>query len=95
LHWQKTVHGYSGIRPVTHGILYDELRGFPDGTSLDHLERMGVTYVIVHSAWFPPAEWERFEQRLPGFSDRLHLEYTDPAGRVYSLPRRSLNPVTE
>jgi hypothetical protein len=95
LHWQKTVHGYSGWRPPAHQGLYDELRSFPDLQSLEHLEQLGVTYVIVHSESFPPEQWERFEQRLPGFSDRLHLEYTDPAGRVYSLPRRSLNPVIE
>jgi hypothetical protein len=95
LHWQKTVHGYSGWLPATHGALYEELRNFPDAQSLEHLEQLGVTYVIVHSEWFPPEEWERFQKRLHGFNDRLKVEYTDPAGRVYSLRKRSVNPAIE
>jgi hypothetical protein len=91
LHWQKTVHGYSGWLPAAHRALYDELRNFPDARSLEHLEQIGVTYVIVHNEWFPPAQWERFEKRLHGFDGRLKLEYMDPAGRVYSLRQRSVN----
>ena len=55
-HWQKTVHGYSGIRPALHEQLYDQLKGFPSEDSVRHLAQLGVTYVIVHSSWFPPEE---------------------------------------
>jgi hypothetical protein len=85
VHWQKTVHGYSGWLPATHGALYEKLRRFPDEQSLEHLQQLGVTYVIVHTEWFPPDEWTRFEQRVRSFDARLKLEYMDAAGRVYSL----------
>jgi hypothetical protein len=85
VHWQKTVHGYSGWLPATHAALYEKLRRFPDEQSLEHLQQLGVTYVIVHTGWFPPDEWTRFEERARSFDARLKLEYLDPEGRVYSL----------
>ena len=55
-HWQKTVHGFSGIRPALHDELYRQLESFPSEESVRHLAQLGVTYVIVHSSWFPPEE---------------------------------------
>jgi hypothetical protein len=87
-HWQKTVNGYSGWLPATHRALYEELRNFPDAQSVEHLEQIGVTYVIVHRDMFAPAEWKRFETQLGAFDGRLKLEYMDPSGQVFSLPKR-------
>jgi hypothetical protein len=88
LHWQKTVHGYSGILPAAHAELYQELRNFPDTASLSHLEQLDVTYVIAHLEWFPAQEREAFEKRIMEFPDALKLEYEDATGRVYSLRKR-------
>ncbi len=66
-HWQKTVHGYSGIRPALHEELYDELRTFPSEDSVRHLAQLGVTYVVVHSSWVPQEEWRLVGERLPAF----------------------------
>ena len=87
-HWQKTVHGYSGIRPELHERLYRELRTFPDQASLDHLAALGVTYVVVHIDMYQePGEWEAVEQRLTQYASRLRLEFHDKSSRVYSLTR--------
>ena len=86
-HWQKTVHGYGGIRPYLHSVLYEELDKFPDTLSLQHLLDLGVTYVIVHIDMYPPEDWVRIDERLGAFGDRLELRYSDPAGRVYALRR--------
>ncbi len=94
VHWQKMVNGYSGWLPGTHRDLYEELRNFPDAQSLGHLEQLGVTYVIVHTELFAPAEWKRFETKLGTFDGRLKLEYMDPSGQVFSLPQRQ-NAVNE
>jgi hypothetical protein len=85
LHWQKTVHGYSGILPASHEVLYKELRNFPDEQSLQHLKQLGVTYVIAHTDRFPPNELARFEEGVRSFDAQLRLEFLEPAGRVYSL----------
>ncbi|MDE3154430.1 MAG: hypothetical protein KGN76_04970 [Acidobacteriota bacterium] len=84
-HWQKTVQGYSGFRPPELQRLYVELTRFPDETSLDHLARLGVQYVVVHTDLYPPGEWPAVEARLVTFRDRLTLVHADGAGRVYEL----------
>ncbi len=86
-HWQKTVHGFSGIRPALHEELYDQLRTFPSEDSVRHLAQLDVTYVIVHSSWFPEEERRLVEERLPAFGSWLTLEYMDPDSRVYSIHR--------
>ena len=88
-HWQKTVHGFSGIRPALHDELYRQLESFPSEESVRHLAQLGVTYVIVHSSWFPPEERGSIEERLPRFASSLTLEYVDADSRVYSVHRRS------
>jgi hypothetical protein len=89
-HWQRTVHGYSGIRPALHEQLYRDLRRFPDDRSLDALASLGVTYVVVHSdQYHQPGEWEAVAERLTAYTSRLTLEYQDKSARVYSITRRT------
>jgi hypothetical protein len=88
-HWQKTVHGFSGIRPALHEELYAQLRGFPSEASIRHLAQLDVTYLIVHGSWFPPEERRLVEEDLPAFASWLKLEYIDEDSRVYSIRRPS------
>ena len=84
-HWQKTVHGYSGMRPAVHEELYDKMRTFPDKASVRHLARLGVTYMVVHTSWFTPEDRRVLEEHLPAFEPWLKLEYMDADSRVYSI----------
>jgi hypothetical protein len=84
-HWQKTVHGYSGIRAPLHDRLYVLLRSFPDAASLDELARLDVRYVVVHTELYPPGEWEQVAARIDQYGSRLLLEHVAGTGRVYSL----------
>lgn len=84
-HWQKTVHGYSGVRPKLHEDLYPKLRGFPNDESLAALAAIGVDYVVVHVDQYEPAVWESVAALLPQVTDRVALVYADPASRVYRL----------
>jgi hypothetical protein len=87
-HWQRTVHGYSGMRPELHETLFRQLVRFPDVESLDALQNLGVTYVVVHiDQYYEPGEWSEVEKRLRDYSSRLTLEYEDRTARVYSLKR--------
>ena len=87
-HWQRTVHGYSGMRPELHERLFRLLGRFPDTGSIDALEKLGVTYVVVHiDQYYEPGEWTEVEKRLTEYSSRLTLEYQDRTARVYSLRR--------
>lgn len=83
-HWQKTVHGYSGIRRRFHDTLYLELTAFPSARSLSMLREAGATHVVVHTDLYPPERWQQVEAQLreePGLS----LLHTEGEGRVYAL----------
>jgi hypothetical protein len=84
-HWQKTVHGYSGIRTPLHEALYRRLTRFPDDEVLDSLIALGVTYVVVHTDLYPPGQWEEIETRIDSQPGLLRLEHVEGDGRVYSL----------
>src|SRR5262249_28100306 len=47
-HWRPLVNGYSGLVPASYVTHYEQLRGFPDGRSIDALRSLGVTHVVVH-----------------------------------------------
>lgn len=87
VHWQKTVHGYSGFEAPLHTRLYQELRGFPDELSLRRLRDLGVYYMVVHEDFYPPGAWPAVDDRLQRFKDQLTLEHTEGSGRVYSFRR--------
>ena len=84
-HWQKTVHGYSGWRTALHSELYAKMAAFPDDASLTSLSDLNVTYIVVHTDSYTPAEWCRVEERIRGFASRLRLEHVEGAGRVSRL----------
>ncbi len=83
VHWQNTVHGYSGFRAPFHDQLYLDLRRFPDETSITRLREVGVTYVVVHRELYSQEEWALIEPRLAQAG--LPLMHEDETGRVYAI----------
>jgi hypothetical protein len=83
-HWQRTVHGYSGIRRPLHDRLYRDLHTFPSAASINALRSVGVTYIVVHIDQYSPEEWTRVEAALAR-TPVLTLEHANHTGRVYSL----------
>jgi hypothetical protein len=86
-HWQKTIEGYSGLRPPRHEALYEALTTFPDERSLEALRDVGVTHVVVHTASYDPAHWQQVDARLASLQGWLTLEHTEGEGRVYRIRR--------
>jgi hypothetical protein len=82
-HWQKTIHGYSGIRRPLHDKLYLELTAFPNDASLAALREVGVNYVVVHTEEYG-GRWRNIEQAI-GRTPALKLEHIEGDGRVYSI----------
>lgn len=90
-HWQKTVHGYSGLTPPLSADIAAELTHFPDQPSVDALTRMGVTHIVVHTSMYPQGEWPAAAAALEAWRHRLTLRFEDEEGRVYTLePERSV-----
>lgn len=86
-HWQKTVHGHSGIRTPFHQDLYEKLRGFPSTASMDALEAVGVTHIVLHPEMYEPEDWLRAEAGFPAIRDRLETVYDDGDSQVFRLRR--------
>jgi hypothetical protein len=86
VHWQKTVHGYSGFEPAQHTALYGTMRRLPEASAIEDLKNFGVTYLVVHSDRFAPGRWPVFEERLAAASG-LELLFQDDRSRVYRLRR--------
>lgn len=84
-HWQKTVHGWSGLQPPAHLALYDRLTRFPDDDSLRALAEFHVDYLVVHTDLYPPGEWAAIEARIAAYQGRMELRHADGSGRVYAL----------
>ncbi|MDP2319524.1 MAG: hypothetical protein Q8O42_09340 [Acidobacteriota bacterium] len=84
-HWQRTVHGYSGIRPALHQRLFQELTLFPDAVSLASLREVGVTYVVVHDDLYPAERRAEVDARFRRFADQLRLEHVEGDGMVYRI----------
>ncbi|HEX8029753.1 MAG TPA: hypothetical protein VF491_14875 [Vicinamibacterales bacterium] len=82
-HWQKTIHGYSGIRQKLHDQLYIDLAEFPSAASITSLRSVGVTHIVVHVDEYG-SRWGSVEEQIVK-SPALKLEHVEGAGRVYAL----------
>ena len=83
-HWQKTVHGYSGMRPPLHEKLYAEMRAFPEDASIMRLMELGVTHLVVHGELYPAEVWPQVEARI-GQSRFLELVFVAGTAKVYEV----------
>jgi len=84
-HWQKTIHGYSGITPRLHEELFKTLTDFPDERTLDDLESLGVTFVVFHKGLYRPHAWTAAQTRIQNFPEDLTLVFEDQEACVYRL----------
>lgn len=84
-HWQRTIHGYSGIRPALHQRILRELTLFPDAVSLASLREVGVTYVVVHEDQYPAERRNEIDERFRRFAGHLRLEHVEGEGHVYRI----------
>ena len=90
-HWQRTIHGYSGIQPAFHTQLYDELTSFPDDSAVVSLASLGVKYVVVHPELYGPGKWEEVAAQLENSPEWLKLLHTEGADRVYAVSQPPLD----
>ena len=71
-HWRPLLNGYSGKYSSAYYTLLEEMRGFPDGNSIRHLQGAGATILIVHEVPNSRVPYEYAFERLA----------RDPAVRV-------------
>jgi hypothetical protein len=92
-HWQKTVHGYSGLEPPEHMNLYAAMKSFPDANSIGRLRAFGVTHVVVHIDRYAADRWPAVDNELSNH-EALDRVFQDQRSRVYRVrydPRTDRN----
>jgi hypothetical protein len=87
-HWTPMVNGYSGFRPQSYAALAEATSGFPDGSTVEYLQRLGVTHVTVHCALWDVESCTRVLRQLNGDS-RFSLitggQWEGAPSRLYRL----------
>jgi hypothetical protein len=76
------LNGYSGFKPASYYKNVEELAGFPDDRSIAHLQRLGVSVVLVDGRNMRPANLAR----IPEFP-QLSKIADDGNLRIYLLAR--------
>lgn len=80
--WKPMLNGYSGYMPTRYIEHTENLSAFPDRRSVNYLQGLGVTRVLVDSRNMSRASLDD----LPSFPE-LRLMATDGNLRIYALPR--------
>lgn len=88
-HWQKTVHGFSGVLPDGHRRLYEAMAVFPSEDALARMRALGVTHVVWHANMQDPAIAAAVDAEFAPWAHVLELLRTEPDGRVYLLKTTS------
>jgi hypothetical protein len=84
-HFQKTVMGFTGVLPLDHAILFDELSRFPEEAGLRHLAALHVTYVVVHGEDYAPEDLLRLESQIRQVGSWLTPVHAEGRAEVYAL----------
>lgn len=80
-HWRPMVNGYSGFTPAAYQQFAADLKGFPDAQSVQALRALHVRYVLVHQAFYPPAEYRDLALRVATNPALKFVgTYNDPVG---------------
>jgi hypothetical protein len=88
VHWHPLVNGYSGFTPPRHDELFRKLVNFPDGASLEALDKMGVRLAAVHKGLYSAKEWMLLDQKIAVWESQLRLVYEGEDGLVFELTRQ-------
>jgi hypothetical protein len=89
-HWTPLVNGYSGIAPPGFRERAEILRHFPDPATLDELNRLGASHIIVHLGRYRLAVRRQRILDLLEQRDDVAWVATAPGGeRLYRLTSAS------
>jgi hypothetical protein len=82
-HWHPLVNGYSGYYPQSYFDTIQQMQTFPDDPSIDRLRTLGVRYIVVHEAFYPPSEYAALLERMLARGQLKPTgRYRDPAGQA-------------
>jgi hypothetical protein len=63
-HWLRLVNGYSGFAPKEYRRTLEELRAFPDATSIERLRQLKVRFVLINRVHYTEDEFNSMLARI-------------------------------
>jgi hypothetical protein len=63
-HWLRLVNGYSGFAPKEYRQTLEDLRAFPDATSIERLRQLTVRFVLINRAYYGEEEFNSMLARI-------------------------------
>ncbi|MDM8518691.1 hypothetical protein QUF64_01485 [Anaerolineales bacterium HSG6] len=66
-HWRRMVNGGTGYTPPIYKELRRWFNAFPDSRSIDLLQQLGVTQIVLHPSAYSPEDWQRVMDDLPRY----------------------------
>ena len=87
-HWTPMVNGYSGFRPQSYAQLAESTAGFPGGSTVEYIQRLGVTHVTIHCALWGVDACNQVFAQLDGdsrFSLVTNGQWEGAPSRLYRL----------
>ena len=72
-HHKKMFNGYSGYCPPLYGALRIRLENLPLELNINHLEDLGIRYVILHASEYPPESFKRIESAISKLKNRIRF----------------------
>jgi hypothetical protein len=87
-HHRRMVNGGSGFYPPWYDALEVTMASFPSDASLEALRQKGARFLVLHGAFYEPADWTRVASALDVRRDvRLvaTAEWNGAADRLYEL----------
>lgn len=82
-HWRKLLNGYSGFYPESYFRLLDQLRSFPDPSSLAYLRSTGATHILLHRAdWTGRLDYESTITELRGLGASVIFRHWLPNDEI-------------
>lgn len=86
-HWEKTVHGFSGVLPDEHHMLYRAMSSFPNESAIARMRGLGVTHVLFHADMTDPGTVAWVDGLFGPWATDLLLVHQEADGRAYLLSR--------
>ncbi len=90
LHWKPLVNGYSSFFPSSYRRYSKILPDFPSEAAIEELQRIGVTYVVVHPAhYYDPSKAETVLATLAHRPEFIQVATGSDGTVLYRLQQRS------
>jgi hypothetical protein len=82
-HWYPLINGHSGFVSDRYVQMLQQLKGFPNGESIDQLCAVHTRHVIIHANWYTEADYNALLESVARVPDLMPQgQYRDTYGKA-------------